>query len=455
MKRSVLIRLSCLCVALVVLAGALAVSALNGSPYETLKNALLDALAIDNATVSMEARLTVDGVEMEFSRNEEVVGETASLTRQYDELGQPSHFSYDSENLSLRPGYTAPDGTEWYSASRSWGYGSRNYGSILGLGSLTQEDRDSATVRFATLAVDALVGDLKNNIVMSESDGMRRISGTLTSAQIPELVRAGIDMLLETSQYGDVYRERILSVDYAAGVRRIERVTLKGVEKSVSVYEQTFERVEAEADSSKYWDNGKDFYGFFCELDEASAFQMTVSPSAMPMQQYAILGETLLEERHESATPEDYGDNWLSTPMSGLDVSYVHGEADVDASGNLRGVSVSGTATVTDIFGTRHNVEVSLRVEISDIGTSNAVCPIPGAEELLTEQYLDRNFGKAYGGMFYFKLLPDGSIDLSSVTTTYPGERNETIADDSEAVSVELGENPEGDADLGEDGDGE
>ena len=423
MKKSTLIRMSCLCVALVVLVSALAVAAFNGSPYETLKNALLDAATLQNATVNLEARMSINGEAAAINKTYAAWNDNAAFDQFFDTDGQPSGYNYRSNKLYLSPDYLAADGTQWYNAHVNRGNFNtvRSMGNVLGIGGLSAETRDSAYFRFATLALDALVGDLKNNIVMSEENGIRHISGTLTSVQMPELIRAGIDMVVETSQGSSRYNESI-SVDHTTGVRMLERTTFSDTQKTVYLYKQTFEAVEDEST----FNYDKEFYGFFYEYDADGEESM-----------YAILSETLVEERTEPASSSDYSEKLYEVPISKVNVNYVHGEADVDSNGNLLGVSINGTASITTIFGEVYEMDISVNLDISDIGNSIPVCPVPGAEDVLTADFISRKLGADFNGNFYFRLLPDGTVDTDSITTTWPGERNDKPLPGASALDID------------------
>ena len=186
-----MVRVICLAVAGVVLTGALALAAVNGSPYERLKNAVLDAMTYTNVTIQGEAKVSFNGEVYEIDRIHEVISDTGRIEFYYNSLGEPDRFFYNSDGLQIRPSVVSADGTQWYVANRV-----RNSSSWNSF-TLTPEERSSAQFRFFELLVDLMIGDLKNNFTMSTNDGITRVSGTITHNQLPEIIRLGIDMVLE------------------------------------------------------------------------------------------------------------------------------------------------------------------------------------------------------------------------------------------------------------------
>ena len=346
MKKSIKFRVLSLIIASVVLSGALTVAAIMGSPYEILKESVLDACTYGNSTIEMQGTVYVNGEIYQQYKSGYVNGDEGSMNYEYDNNGNLSNCYYNSKTLNIYQTYTGLDGTKWYSAYARSLSPYDNFNSYSG-GShiLNPEDRDSAQMRFVELVVDALVGDLKNNITMSSNGGVRLIQGTLVESQIPEIVKAGIDVLIEQQ--------------------------------------------------SSYSDSD---YGYYEGWDK------------------------------------------LSIPIKSLVINYAHGEAEVDADGNLLSVNFNGTFTIINILGDTNVVEINGNVRFTDIGTSVVSCPIPGAEDLFTFEYIQNKFGNGYDeyhGSVFFKLNEDGTIDEGSITTTYPGElENNFIYDDQLTVYI-------------------
>ena len=412
MKKSVKIRLVCLIVAAVMLGGAATVAAVMGSPYETLKKALLDAMTFRNTTEETLWTVTVNGITVETTKRHTIQGDNSSIRYNFDKYGNTDGYVYQSENLSINPLSFAIDGqmeynTGWYSAYIYSRYS--YYTSISDFALFRPEQRYSAQMRFYELLVDALVGDLKNNITMTSSNGIRYVQGTLTESQVPELVKAGIDVIVEQS--GNYYSDsRDISFDgneYIFEYINIDRGVKTVLRWKQNVRPMTTEEMEA-------WDDGT-----FHQFDEGYWGIRYIGGETY----VAVSEQELINEYKAPATRADYmnSDNPLNLPIQSLVINYVHGEAEIDLDGNLLYLEANGTVTVTNIFGDVSVVEVKGTARFSDIGTSDPVCPIPGAEQLLTADYLIERFG-SNGVNVYFTLNEDGSINADSVTTTYPGE---------------------------------
>ena len=409
MKRSVKVRVISLIVATVVLGGAVTAAAFMGSPYETIKKALLDAMTYRNATMESQVSMSVNGVQMESSKSYSISGDNSSLRYYFDANGDAIGYNYYASSLQVAPARTDTD-TQWYYAQVYPGnnyYVSRNSEFAM----LSPEDRNSAQMRFVELLADLIVGDLKNNIAMTSESGIRKISGTLTGSQVPELVKAGIDVLIEQS---GGYHGLQNDVSFDGEVYIYEQMNIQRGIKTVRVWKQTVEAMSEEDMAA--WENGRYYYKPY-EDNYCGAIYIDNKPY------HAIGPQEIIDECTIPATRADYGTvvNPMDLPMKSLVIDNIHGEAEVDANGNLLYLSVNGAATVTNIFDDVSVIELSAVFRFSDVGTSNPACPIPGAEQLFTEDYMKNKFGTGNIGV-YFKLNPDGSIDEGSVTTAYPGE---------------------------------
>ena len=204
MKKRVSTRAICLLVASVILAGALTVSAINGSPYENLKNAVFNALFYENVTLEAEMTLRIDGQVHESGWIREYVGDESRLTfdmwerNWQQEDGAPVTFvGYETRYLNIGTVITSAVDGQWYRVSRNHRAVSNNSMAYEMFG-ISAADRNSNQVRLVELFVDLLVGDLKNNLtISSQGDGVRRVSGAITESQLPEIARVAIAVAID------------------------------------------------------------------------------------------------------------------------------------------------------------------------------------------------------------------------------------------------------------------
>jgi len=236
----------------------------------------------------------------------------------------------------------------------------------------------------------------------------------LTSSQVPELVKAGLDVLVEQSgnYYGYQNELSFNGTEYIYEQVSIERST-----KTAYVYKQTVQMLTGEERQAYETGIGWEMLG-----DKINKWWVTYIGGDC----YYVTGEELISTTSAPATRDDYNvynDNPFDLPMQSLVINYVRGDAQVDSNGNLTFLELSGAATVTDVFGNVNEIDIKGTVNFSDVGTSNPVCPVPGAEQVLVYDKLKERFGTDYGYIYaYFKLNADGTIDEDSITTMYPGE---------------------------------
>jgi len=420
MKKSVKIRVICLIVAAIVLGGAVTAAAIMGSPYETLKKAMLEAMTQRNATEESSMTMTVNGVVTGVEKSHSIVGDNGSLNYVFDDDGDTVGFHYYTNGLDVSPLWTMvfSDGTEWYSA---YVYPpEQNYYSGSGMfTAFSADDRDSAAMRFYELLLDLVVGDFKNNIAMTAENGVRYISGALTGNQIPEIVKAGIDVLVEQS--GSYYYAGRRDVSFDGNEYVFENAYIERGVKNVTVWKQPV--IQMSPEEIIAWEDGT----IYEQLDlHGIEFWGFIHIDGVPW--LAVGPQELVNEYTVPATQEDYyldyssyGDDVFNIPMQSLLIDYVRGNAEVDSDGNLLYLSVSAAATITDIFGKVSTVEINASARFSDIGKSYVECPIPGAEQLLTPEFVKARFGSEIMHI-YFTLNEDGTINTDSITTTYPGE---------------------------------
>lgn len=415
----------CLILSLVVLTGALTAAALVGSPYDTLKKSLLDTAFATSGSYKANMKLYVDGKLLEDNSDQttQQFSENASLT-----MNKNGIFSFDGNRFSIYPtGYYTEDNEQWYAIYRKPDGYEPNY-------SLTGSiSRDDTAVRFVELAADFLVGDLKNNISISEHDGIKTLSGTLTAGQIPELYNAGLSLMAVSQSSSNYLPTKTISETDTKWV--YEETYLNGKTKTVQVWE-----VEYETELTK--ESFRKQYGYFDEKEYADMLDGIANGNLYRVE----TNRKLVSEKTEEATAGDY-ENVLDQPMESAAIDYMSGTAHVNKEGYLTDMSATARFMVTTIFGETHEIEVVVDVVCENMGSTVVECPIPGIDGIFTAELFESFYStgdeyskdysyNGYYGNLYFRLNADGTVDQSSITTEYEYETT---------VGVEV---PEGAPDL-------
>ena len=416
MNRKISIRVICLITALVVLGGAVAFAAVTGSPYETLKKSLLNAAVYSNVTIETHAAFRINGETYEEMWSREMYGNNGNLRYRFDEFGEISGFFFSANGLEINSDfYPSSDGTQWHIASINPAH--EYYSRYNNWISLDPDDLNSAQARFIELLVDAAVGDLKNNITMSSSNGTRTIRATISGSQIPELVKAGIDVLVEQS--GSYYGDR-RDVGFENGNYIYEEIRINSGTKTVTTWSEPARKMTA--DEAQAWEDGL-FWERFPDIDMWGATHGpdgTVYLIEGPRQE---IGEYSAPAEREDFVKNNF-DPW-DIPMKSLVIDYIRGEMLIDENDDLISINVSGAATITNIFGDVSEFEAEGSMRFLDIGTSSPTSPIPGAESILTSERMETLFGIEYTRHYmsvFFTLDENGRINENSLTTTHPAE---------------------------------
>jgi hypothetical protein len=138
--------------------------------------------------------------------------------------------------------------------------------------------------------------------------------------------------------------------------------------------------------------------------------------------------DVLVEESQRWHNPDRQREDFIhpmDAPIQSIDFNRIHGDADIDAEGNLLHLSGHVDMSVTSIFGDVNTIDIAFELNFSDIGTSGLESPIPGAAELFTPEFLislDTTIRSGRGGfMAYFTRNADGTINEESITARWPG----------------------------------
>lgn len=191
---------------LFVSAAVVGIASSNG--YGLYKEALKKMLTVTNYTMDIDASYTIDGEKIDniaLSERVDIGGdvelnhtETINDNKVADNYFQDGYAIYSSRYDANVLSYTVYDNVTNNTPSTA-------FGTILGTNYQTDETAEKV-IKFAELAADLVVGDLKNNFIYEGTDdGISTYSITLDTFQIPEIIRAGVDLITTSnSSYSDV-----------------------------------------------------------------------------------------------------------------------------------------------------------------------------------------------------------------------------------------------------------
>jgi len=173
--------------------GITVLAAESSTPYEMFKDAVFHALTHENVTMESEFTLSINDDIREAYRASIFHGNGRQLSQSY-ENGR-STFDFQSEELRLRTHFVDSTGTQWYSVStRGWDLTNVP----VSISGIEADIRNTSEFRLAEIALDLVVGDLVNNFALNtRDDGTSRINWSVAEYEIPEIIEAFIDMMVE------------------------------------------------------------------------------------------------------------------------------------------------------------------------------------------------------------------------------------------------------------------
>lgn len=195
-------------VGVVLLTGAVFANFDSANGYTTCKDSLKKVLYSDNFSVDVTAKATVDGESLynmymsnKFNLKGNPMSRTEHTTEEAGVNGGASYWylnqiqdNYEISKYSNGGGYVYE-----YDNDTVLSFDKKNNlaESIFG----TDENATGKFIGFAESIGDVLVGDLKNNLVpVSNENGVRTYSMTLSRDQMPSYVNSGISLLASLVQ---------------------------------------------------------------------------------------------------------------------------------------------------------------------------------------------------------------------------------------------------------------
>ena len=193
-------------VGVTVLAGAAFANYSTSNGYEVGKTAIKGLLDNENYTANVTFSYDVDGENIAKTETTEMY-DRASKTMSRKEISSDYYGMEQQYNIWINENeriiYTkSVDGTgnedEFSEGYTSYGF----YGNFDMMGNADENEKETnqKIVRFVELLGDTLVGDLKNNVVMTASDdNSTTYEINLDAIQIPELVNAGLSAMFSSA----------------------------------------------------------------------------------------------------------------------------------------------------------------------------------------------------------------------------------------------------------------
>ena len=198
----------CLVVGMLVLTTSVYANLDDARGYSNYKESLKQlAFEADNFEATAEMNMTVDGESVQT-----VYGEMKKADDDYS-------FYTKSTGADLLSGSNETERYEYQSGRDRYvfypennKYMYRNDVEPVGVIMPLEDESEKKAVHFMELLADTMVGDLKNNVILtSNENGIKEYSISVSRNQIPEVVRAGISLMFtasndsyDNSEYGSV-----------------------------------------------------------------------------------------------------------------------------------------------------------------------------------------------------------------------------------------------------------
>lgn len=195
-------------VGVVLLTGAVFANFDSANGYTTCKDSLKKVLYSDNFSVDVTAKATVDGESLynmymsnKFNLNGNPMSRTEHTTEEAGVNGGASYWylNQTQDNYVISKYSNGGSYVYEYDNDTDLSFDKKNNlaESIFG----TDENATGKFIGFAESIGDVLVGDLKNNLVpVSNENGVRTYSMTLSRDQMPSYVNSGISLLASLVQ---------------------------------------------------------------------------------------------------------------------------------------------------------------------------------------------------------------------------------------------------------------
>lgn len=189
-----------------ILAVSCIVTYATSSGYTAAKNSFKNLFTQDNCTMSAEVYLSYDDMKLDSEKAVQKFDKNGNIKFQeynVDNDGLLRGSSFIQDGMRIRPEDINGDGIinkldgVYVNCMDSEEELIENHAWLLNM----QSDESQKYVRFAELFADTMVGDLKNNVILTDSDDeCDTYSISLDPYQIPELYQAGLDLITEQNK---------------------------------------------------------------------------------------------------------------------------------------------------------------------------------------------------------------------------------------------------------------
>ena len=413
MKRRISTRVVCLLLAAIMLIGVLTVSAINGSPYENLKNAAFNALFYENFTVEGDFAIHVDG------QLHDRVWFTGYLNEERDFVTGGMESPWRLELLYAHMQDMLQDMPMDI-------YRYITHDVLLELineipldilqdiaGGMSLNDFQDV---FLDL-LDNLPDDMRQSLGMEELPDIQ-----LDSLQLEHVSYSCQQFSIQLVNGGvggtHWYQVRRLSQSHTRP-RSLGHGMLDGAGR-----ESNYLRL-AELFLDVFVGDLKNNLVMTSQSDGSRRITGAITESQLP-EFVRIMIDIAIEEQlrwgNTTGARDDF-ENILTIPMRSLVIDRIQGEAEVDADGNLIYANILGIATIENIFGDTHVVEVSGSVRFSDIGTTVPPSIFTDAAPIFEEAFQPHNNTSndwSHWRTLYFTLDENGNVDADSFTDIWP-----------------------------------
>ncbi|MCF0122573.1 MAG: hypothetical protein HUJ67_00505 [Ruminiclostridium sp.] len=365
----------CLVAGLVLLSISAVAAFGSANGYGAFKSAVITlATQEENFTAKGSMSVTVDDIaltEMKVDYTQDGTNRSTCTTT----LDDDGEYVYYETILNGVETYFSSDDTVYFQTRND-----RSDRNLLGI-----DQNDPTAVRlvnFFSVAVDTVVGDLKNNVVkVGSQDGKDLYQATVSGSQVPALVNAGLSLLASTAVENTGGQVIFEDLDKAA-VAAYEKATGKQASQETMAYisgpmeenkaETIYEANQAEIDAiwgyqAELWQKYDDI--LFNEKNGQGVLYVKLDGS---YEYYANRGEYLMAHADGSNETLEYLVAQEVT-LEEVDCTFA-----LDSKGRVADGTFTAIFLTKDAAGDRHTVKATLTADVSGYGTTVVRLPDVG-----------------------------------------------------------------------------